>query len=192
MLGQTQVFTFTETSSSSPRPSPSNPAKFPAIEHDQTTVKSINLPDFATSSRLLPGTLTACSSSCFPTLNTFPIQGKLRQIESKKRLYIQMERNFKKENVMKLAERTIGKSVFVGWPYLNEARISSWVDSTGEIVKVGSQCKKYNHNSKTLEEYASTVYNMEGTLYRDKGVILSPVSLIAKVNPINGNLSYDY
>jgi len=134
----------------------------------------------------------------FPSLHTLPYRGHLEQAgvnvfqqpSKNDTMVITLQNIYDGQKPEAIAREKIGKKVFVGWPYLREAKVLAVSDGLFryEYIQVGdgtklapiahgpAQLADYERNSNRIEENYSTRF----------GVVTGEVEVLLHVAPLRG------
>jgi 5'-3' exoribonuclease 1 len=110
-----------------------------------------------------------------------------------KSIVVHIENPYENKKTEDIASDMIGTRVFVGWPFLHEATVSSVSDSLFRyehlVVIPGSPPKVVStpHSPSGLGQWKTKAERIEHTYSKRFGVITGPVDVLLHVRPLKGN-----
>lgn len=132
----------------------------------------------------------------FPSLHNLPHTGSLRfhkikvhQSESKgETIVIEVQNLFEGTKVEDLAKSLLGSRVYVGYPFLREAKVTAISDSLFkyDLDPHFQRFRSTPHDDKGLQNWARNADGIEYELSKRCGVVIGDVDVIVHVKPIKG------
>lgn len=141
--------------------------------------------------------LGAQSLAGFPSLKTIPSCATLENhrvnihgSESRnKSMIVRIENLCKGKETQELAEEMIGRRVFIGWPFLQEGKVTAVSDSSFKYKKIlGASGKIVSspHPLRGISQWKLKSNNIESYYSKQCGVITGTVSVLVHVLPLKG------
>lgn len=179
------------------------PGFFPDLVRCMCTMEPFNLPTLD-GLYLVPGLcdgvfLGAEALAGFPTLQTLPHTATLgyhgvnvHGSESKnKSMVIHIQNPNENAKTEDIAKKLVGQRVFVGWPFVREAKVNAVSDCLFkfEQVKVGRETRVLSnpHSSQGVHYWKGKAERIENYYSKRLGVVTGPVELLIHVLPLKGN-----
>uniref|UniRef100_A0A060TFW6 5'-3' exoribonuclease 1 n=1 Tax=Blastobotrys adeninivorans TaxID=409370 RepID=A0A060TFW6_BLAAD len=129
----------------------------------------------------------------FPSLKTIPFDFELKK--SAVHVFQQPSRNdsiilslkniFAGEGSLELAEKLLGNSVYIGWPFLTEAKVVAISDELMRYERSHGKVANIPHDSKGLETWKKTK-NRFAESYGKKGTNIGKVEFLVHVKKLKG------
>jgi 5'-3' exoribonuclease 1 len=150
---------------------------------------------------LRPGVLLGSEALAgFPSLKTLPHVAQIgfhgvnvHGSESRnKSIVVHIENPYENTKTETIAHDMIGRRIFVGWPFLHEAMVSSVSDSLFRyenlVVIPGTPPKLVPtpHSPSGLGQWKTKAEKIEYTYSKRFGVITGPVDVLLHVRPLKG------
>lgn len=178
------------------------PGVFPDIVHSRVCVQDFNLPTLD-GLHLVKGLcdgvrLGAEALAGFPSIKTVPHYGQLGfhgvnvfQSESKREtMVINVENTYESTKPESVAQATIGKRTFIGWPFLIEGLVVAVSDSLFryELGEVGGVEKVLSnpHRPEAASAVRRKAERIEHTYSKRFGVLIGNVEILLHVRPLKG------
>lgn len=132
----------------------------------------------------------------FPSLHNLPHTGslqfhriKVHQSESKgETIVINVQNLFEGTKVEDVANSLLGSRVYVGYPFLREAKVTAISDSLFryDLHPHFQRCRSTQHDDKTLENWTRNADGIEYELSKRFGLVIGNVDVIVHAQPIKG------
>lgn len=134
----------------------------------------------------------------FPSLHTLPYRGHLeqagvtvfQQASKNDTMVITLQNIYDGKKSEDIAREKIGKKVFVGWPYLREAKVLAVSDGLFryEYIQVGDGTKlaPIAHGPAQLADYERNSNRIEENYSARLGVVTGEVEVLVHVAPLRG------
>ncbi|RHZ49557.1 hypothetical protein Glove_519g79 [Diversispora epigaea] len=175
------------------------PGFFSDVSHCRCSMKVFHLPTL-NGLKLLKGLCNGVklgieAMAGFPSLETIPHTGALQQhgvnvfnSESKNEtMVITLKNQFENRKTDEIAKEIIGKRIFVGWPFLQEAKVQAISDEYCKYEFDGvKQITKTVHRSDNLEHWRKKAEKLEHVYNKRFGTITGTVEVVAHVLMLKG------
>ncbi|KAH6577201.1 hypothetical protein BASA60_004136 [Batrachochytrium salamandrivorans] len=165
------------------------PMVFPDIQHCRTDMKSYSLPHIGEAGflcTLCPGAFTGADLlQGFPSLGTIPYTAVLAYHGVNMSVIVTLKNGFEGQSNESIAQSLIGKHVFSGWPFLQEAMVVSISDShfvySIEEVNGRNDVVKTPKIQAAQDRFMKTSETIEHTYSKRFGTIIGPVDTIVHI-----------
>ncbi|CAN6599240.1 5'-3' exoribonuclease 1 [Trichomonascus vanleenenianus] len=129
----------------------------------------------------------------FPSLKTLSFSYKWAQAGVKvfqqpsrnESLILTVKNAYASETANALAEKLIGESVYIGWPYLQEAKVCAISDELFRYEKVHNNVSSQPHSGKVLDQWVREARKIEET-FKKLGVEIGRAQVLIHVKKLKG------
>ncbi|CAG8440611.1 11936_t:CDS:10 [Diversispora eburnea] len=202
-IGKSLQFTYDPDLEENHTYSSSLPGFFSDVQHCHCRMKEFHLPTL-NGLKLLKGLCDGVklgieAMAGFPSLETIPHTGALQQhgvnvfnSESKNEtMVITLKNQFENKKIEDIAKEIIGKRIFVGWPFLQEAKVQAISNDRCryELPSYSDGIKhvtKTVHRSENLESWRKKAEKLEHVYSKRFGTITGTVEVVAHVLMLKG------
>jgi 5'-3' exoribonuclease 1 len=176
------------------------PGYFPDLDHCHCIENIFELPtmhELEVYVGLVEGSLLGVKALAgFPSLYTLPFNGQLGfhgvtvfQQESRNESMVVTLSNSEAQSKMTVAKERLGKSIFVGYPFLQEAKVVKVSDDLFDYVQAPEnplQIVAVPHQPRDIEEWKKTANRIEKNYSRKLGMIIGDVESLLHVEMLKG------
>ncbi|KAJ3213714.1 hypothetical protein HDU67_002555 [Dinochytrium kinnereticum] len=148
---------------------------------------------------LMPGTFLGASMlSGFPSLHTLPITGTLgfhgvnvfNSESVRESMVVTIGNQYETQGVDDIALKTLGSRVFVGWPFLCEALVTSVMDELFTYsIRPGSQHRELErtpHNQRSQDRFYNNSERIDLFYSKRFGTLIGPIEITVGVRLLKG------
>ncbi|TPX58418.1 hypothetical protein PhCBS80983_g03133 [Powellomyces hirtus] len=178
------------------------PGAFPDIVHCVCSMKDYHLPTLA-STGFIKGLCVGAKLGIdalpgFPSMHTLPHTATLGfhgvtvfNMESpNESMIISIENKYEGQTPEQTARELVGKRVYIGWPFLQEAYVTSMMDDSFkyEVKDMGARKDVINtpQSHPSQDNYYKTIERIEQHYSKRYGTITGPVETVLNVLPLKG------